>query len=85
MNSRTTDEHLHSPRHYRDYDLIILADLSRYARQIIFPDLGQAGQRRLLDSTVVLIGCGATGTVIANHLARSGVGRLRIVNRDFID
>jgi adenylyltransferase/sulfurtransferase len=60
-------------------------DLSRYARQIIFPGLGEAGQRRLLDSTVVLIGCGATGTVIANHLARSGVGRLRIVDRDFIE
>jgi molybdopterin-synthase adenylyltransferase len=60
-------------------------DLSRYARQIIFPDLGEAGQRKLLDSTVVLIGCGATGTVIANHLARSGVGHLRIVDRDFIE
>ena len=60
-------------------------DLTRYARQIIFPDLGQAGQRRLLDATVVLIGCGATGTVIANHLARSGVGHLRIVDRDFIE
>jgi adenylyltransferase/sulfurtransferase len=60
-------------------------DLSRYARQIIFPDLGEAGQRRLLDSTVVLIGCGATGTVIANHLARGGVGHLRIVDRDFIE
>ncbi len=60
-------------------------NLSRYARQIIFPDLGEAGQRRLLDSTVVLVGCGATGTVIANHLARSGVGHLRIVDRDFIE
>lgn len=60
-------------------------DLSRYARQTVFPDLGQAGQRKLLASTVVLIGCGATGTVIANHLARSGVGRLRIVDRDFIE
>ena len=60
-------------------------DLARYARQIIFPDLGAAGQRRLLDSTVVLVGCGATGTMIANHLARSGVGHLRIVDRDFIE
>ncbi len=60
-------------------------DLSRYARQIIFPALGEAGQRRLLHSTVVLLGCGATGTVIANHLVRSGVGHLRIVDRDFIE
>jgi adenylyltransferase/sulfurtransferase len=61
------------------------SDLSRYARQIIFPAWGEAGQRRLLDATVVVIGCGATGTVIANHLARAGAGRLRIVDRDFIE
>ncbi|MDW8317836.1 MAG: ThiF family adenylyltransferase [Anaerolineae bacterium] len=60
-------------------------DLSRYARQIIFPGLGEAGQRRLLASTVVVVGCGATGSIIANHLARAGVGRLRIVDRDFIE
>ena len=60
-------------------------NLSRYARQIIYPGLGEAGQRRLLASTVVIVGCGATGTVIANHLARAGVGHLRIVDRDFIE
>lgn len=60
-------------------------DLSRYARQIIFPGLGETGQRRLLDATVVVVGCGATGTVIANHLARGGVGHLRIVDRDFVE
>ena len=60
-------------------------DLARYARQTIFRELGEAGQRKLLAATVVVIGCGATGTVIANHLARSGVGHLRIVDRDFIE
>ncbi|HSN76793.1 MAG TPA: ThiF family adenylyltransferase [Anaerolineae bacterium] len=60
-------------------------NLSRYTRQIIFPGLGEAGQRKLLDSTVVLLGCGATGTVIANHLVRSGVGHLRLIDRDFIE
>lgn len=60
-------------------------NLARYARQIIFPGLGEAGQRKLLAATVVVIGCGATGTVLANHLARSGVGHLRIVDRDFIE
>ena len=60
-------------------------DLSRYARQIIYPGLGEAGQRKLLASTVLIVGCGATGTVIANHLARAGVGHLRIVDRDFIE
>jgi adenylyltransferase/sulfurtransferase len=60
-------------------------DLSRYARQIIYRALGEEGQRRLLGSTVTIIGCGATGTVIANHLARAGVGHLRIVDRDYIE
>ncbi|MEA3337029.1 MAG: ThiF family adenylyltransferase [Chloroflexota bacterium] len=60
-------------------------DLSRYVRQTIFPELGETGQRKLLESTVVLLGCGATGTVIANHLVRSGIGRLRIIDRDFIE
>lgn len=60
-------------------------NLPRYARQIIYLGLGEAGQRKLLASTVVIVGCGATGTVIANHLARSGVGHLRIVDRDFIE
>lgn len=60
-------------------------DTSRYARQIIFPPLGNEGQRKLLAATVVVAGCGATGSVIANHLARAGVGHLRVVDRDFIE
>ncbi len=59
--------------------------LERYQRQMIFPDLGEPGQRRLLDATVVLVGCGATGTALANLLARAGVGRLRIIDRDFVE
>ena len=62
-----------------------LLDLDRYSRQIRFPALGEAGQRRLLESRVTICGCGARGTVLANHLARAGVGRLRIVDRDFIE
>ena len=49
-------------------------NLPRYARQIIYPGLGEAGQRKLLASTVVIVGCGATGTVIANHLAGPASG-----------
>ena len=59
--------------------------LVRYLRQTIFSGLGEAGQRRLLAARVVIIGCGATGTVIANHLARAGVGHLRVVDRDYIE
>ena len=59
--------------------------LERYSRQVRFPSLGEAGQRALLASKVTLCGCGALGTVLANHLARAGVGNLRIIDRDFIE
>ena len=59
--------------------------LDRYSRQMLFEPIGEAGQRRLLDSRVTLIGCGALGTVLANTLARAGVGFLRIADRDFIE
>lgn len=58
---------------------------NRYIRQIIFPPLGEQGQARLLAARAVLIGCGANGTVIANTLARAGVGTLVIVDRDFVE
>jgi molybdopterin-synthase adenylyltransferase len=60
-------------------------ELARYARQIIFPGIGEAGQRRLLDAHVTIVGVGATGSVLANHLARAGVGHLRLVDRDFVE
>jgi adenylyltransferase/sulfurtransferase len=59
--------------------------LDRYSRQIRFPQLGEAGQRALAASRVSVCGCGALGTVLANHLARAGVGSLRIIDRDFIE
>jgi adenylyltransferase/sulfurtransferase len=59
--------------------------LDRYSRQIRFPQLGESGQRALLKSRVTLCGCGALGTVLANHLARAGVGMIRIIDRDFIE
>ncbi|MBI3741492.1 MAG: ThiF family adenylyltransferase, partial [Chloroflexi bacterium] len=58
---------------------------ARYARQIIFAPLGAAGQEKLLAARVVIVGCGANGTVIANTLARAGVGTLVIADRDFVE
>ena len=57
----------------------------RYSRQIRFPQLGETGQRNLRGSGVLLIGCGALGSVIANTLVRAGVGFLRLVDRDFLE
>src|ERR1700739_4663806 len=59
--------------------------LERYSRQMRFPGIGEAGQRRLLDAHVTLCGCGALGTVLANALVRAGVGHVRLVDRDFIE
>jgi adenylyltransferase/sulfurtransferase len=58
---------------------------SRYARQMRFAPLGVEGQRRLLAARALVVGCGALGSVIANTLVRAGVGRLRIVDRDFLE
>lgn len=59
--------------------------LSRYSRQILYEKIGVEGQRRLSSARVVLFGCGALGTVIANTLVRAGVGFMRICDRDFIE
>jgi len=57
----------------------------RYSRQILFHGVGQEGQRRLAEARVVLVGCGATGSAVASLLARSGVGTLRIIDRDYVE
>jgi molybdopterin/thiamine biosynthesis adenylyltransferase len=57
----------------------------RYSRQILFREIGEPGQQRLLESSAVMVGCGALGTALANLLVRAGVGKLRIVDRDFVE
>lgn len=59
--------------------------LSRYSRQILYERIGRSGQRKLLASRVLLVGCGALGTVLADSLVRAGVGFLRICDRDYIE
>ena len=57
----------------------------KYSRQVLFPPIGAAGQQKLLRSSVVIVGCGALGTAQASALVRAGVGRVRIVDRDFVE
>jgi len=57
----------------------------RYSRQILFAGIGERGQQRLLGAGAALVGCGALGTVTANLLVRAGIGRLRIIDRDFVE
>jgi adenylyltransferase/sulfurtransferase len=57
----------------------------RYSRQILFREIGAEGQRRLAEGRVAIVGCGATGSALASLLARAGVGRLRIIDRDYVE
>ena len=57
----------------------------RYSRQILFSPIGAPGQLRLSQSVVAIVGCGATGSAVAALLARAGVGRLRLIDRDYVE
>jgi adenylyltransferase/sulfurtransferase len=59
--------------------------VSRYARHLILPEVGGAGQRKLLNSSVLLLGAGGLGSPAALYLAAAGVGRLGIVDFDEVD
>ena len=57
----------------------------RYSRQVLFRGIGVEGQRRLQMARVAIVGCGATGSAVASLLARSGVGTLRLIDRDYVE
>ena len=57
----------------------------RYSRQILFRGIGAEGQRRLAAGRIAIVGCGATGSVLAQLLARAGIGKLRIIDRDYVE
>ncbi len=59
--------------------------MSRYSRQERFAPIGTEGQQRLADSRVLVCGCGALGSMIAERLARAGVGHLRLLDRDWVE
>ncbi len=58
------------------------AQLDRYARHIVLKEIGGEGQRRLIDSAVVLVGAGGIGAPALQYLAAAGVGRLRVIDDD---
>lgn len=58
---------------------------ARYSRQTRFRKIGVAGQARLAEGRVLILGMGALGSVTAEILTRAGVGSLRIVDRDYVD
>lgn len=73
MSEQPKSENEHSP------------DLARYVRQMRYAPIGEAGQRELAAARVLVCGCGALGSVIAETLVRSGAGHVRIVDRDFLE
>jgi adenylyltransferase/sulfurtransferase len=60
------------------------SQLDRYARHIVLKEIGGEGQRRLLASTVTVIGAGGIGSPVIQYLAAAGVGRLRLVDDDAV-
>ncbi len=59
--------------------------MDRYSRQTVLPLVGTEGQQRLLNSTALVLGCGALGSGCAELLTRAGVGCLRLVDRDYLE
>jgi adenylyltransferase/sulfurtransferase len=59
--------------------------IRRYSRHIILPEVGGKGQRKLLNSSVLLVGAGGLGSPVALYLAAAGIGRLGIIDGDVVD
>jgi molybdopterin/thiamine biosynthesis adenylyltransferase len=62
-----------------------ISDPDRYSRQILFSGIGATGQQLLRRAHVAIVGVGATGAATASLLARAGVGRLTLIDRDFVE
>jgi adenylyltransferase/sulfurtransferase len=62
-----------------------IPDADRYSRQVLFAGIGAAGQQRLAQAHVAIVGCGAMGAASASLLARAGVGTLTLIDRDFVE
>jgi len=60
-------------------------DADRYRKQILFDPIGETGQQKLAESRVLVVGCGALGSVLAETIVRAGIGFVRIVDRDFVE
>lgn len=69
-----------------DTPLTLRADQrSRYSRHLLLPEVGEAGQGRLLDARVLLVGAGGLGSPAALYLAAAGVGTLGVIDHDVVD
>src|ERR1051325_674246 len=65
--------------------LMRASDRERYSRQILFHGIGERGQEALLRAHAAIVGCGALGTFHAAALARAGLGRITLIDRDYVE
>lgn len=61
------------------------AQIDRYARHLVLPEIGEAGQAKLLGSRVLVVGAGGLGSPLLLYLAAAGVGTLGVVDDDVVD
>ena len=66
---------------------MILTDqeVERYARQVVMPEIGEVGQKKLLDAKVLILGAGGLGTPVIAGLAGAGVGHLTVIDDDIVE
>src|SRR5690625_3442404 len=62
-----------------------MTKMDRYSRQMLFSPIRKEGQQKLLNSSVLVVGAGALGTVILDQLVRAGVGKITIIDRDYVE
>ena len=60
-------------------------ELRRYQRQIVLPEIGESGQKKLKNSRVLVIGVGGLGTPILQYLSAGGVGHIGVADHDMVD
>ena len=59
--------------------------MDRYSRQMLFQPIGETGQKKISNKHVLILGCGALGTSNAENLARAGIGKLTLIDRDYVN
>lgn len=62
-----------------------MSPLDRYRKQVLYSGIGEEGQRRLCAARILIVGCGALGSVLAETAVRAGIGFVRLVDRDFVE
>lgn len=60
-------------------------DLARFSRQLLMQDIGYEGMQKLMNSKVAIVGCGALGSTQAEILARAGIKKIKVIDRDYVD